>query len=169
MSPAILTVCDLRGKLIIDAHHRQGIRMTYEPSSPSRLAIKRSMPTSSSRLISRTFSSALGPQTAVTDDLSEPRPSVTITVLRLLHHQLDSLRSGGAYPVLPADMASTFNLTPSRPSSLDTLAGMSAYDVRVVKALVYSRFAVLSNSFRLTGNGVNRPVRVIVVPLYQVS
>lgn len=66
-------------------------------------------------------------------------------------------------------MASTFNLTPSLPSSLDTLAGTSAYDVKVVRALVYSLFAVLSNSFLLTGKGVNKPVRVMIVPLFHIS
>jgi len=69
------------------------------------------------------------------------------------------------HPFLPAEMASTFSLTPSLPSSFDTLAGTRAYDIKVVRALVYSLLAVLSNSFLLTGNGVNRPVKVIVVPL----
>lgn len=70
-----------------------------------------------------------------------------------------------AYPFLPAEIASTFNLTPSLPSSFDTLAGTRAYDIKVVRAFVYSLLAVLSNSFRLTGKGANNPVKVIVVPL----
>lgn len=66
-------------------------------------------------------------------------------------------------------MASTLSLTPSLPSSFDTLAGTSAYDIRVVRAFVYSLFAVRSNSFLRTGSGANNPVRVIVVPLYLIS
>lgn len=70
------------------------------------------------------------------------------------------------YPFLPAALDSTLRRTPSLPSSFDTLAGTSAYEVKVVRAFVNSRLAVRSNSLRLTGRGVNNPVRVIVVPLY---
>ena len=144
-------------------------RTTYEVFKPSRFAIIRSIPTSSSRIMSRTFSNAFGPQTAVTEDLNEPRPSVTITVFRFLQSADVLFTNRESHPFFPAAIASTFNLTPSRPSSLDTLAGTRAYDIKVVRALVYSLLAVLSNSFRLTGNGVNRPVKVMVVPLYLIS
>jgi hypothetical protein len=121
---------------------------THPSETPSRFAITLSIWTSSVRLTSCTPSRAFGPHTDVTDDLREPRPSVTSRVLRFLrvssvsvsicrraslslHADYTKARMAAClpaltHPFLPPPTASTFSLTPVLPSSLETLAGTSA-------------------------------------------
>lgn len=119
--------------------------------------------------MSSTFSSDFGPHTEMTDERNDPRPSVVMTAFRFLYpDDQPSLKlprqRGATYPFFPAATDSTFSRTPSRPSSFDTLAGTSAYEVSVVSAFVYSRLAVRSNSLRRTGRVAKRPDNVMVVP-----